>query len=222
MMVLPPTRTAGDFKVLREGLGLPARWVASELGVLDRQVRRWEQGASDIPSGAWECLLSVYGDAAVTEQAILQRLRARPDAPLYSPRNDGELWRDLPGFKNTNLPASHYRAILARVAAAEGVSLHYNPEPLREAETREALEVRGANLEKYYPAHMEGGPFDGRTLSIEFEPPHPRRPFGRLPFHSDQPGAPSYHYVLVEDSVMLSDSSHDVVECRYTFAGFAS
>lgn len=219
-MILPPTRTAGDFKVLRESLGLPASWVASELGVLDRQVRRWEQGASDIPAAAWECLLAAYSDAAVTEQAILQRVRARPDAPLYSPRNDEELWRDLPGFKNTNLPASHYRAILARVATAQGVSLYYNPEPYLETGARNALELRGANPQKYYPAYMEGGPFDGRTLSIEFEPPHPRRPFGRLPFYSDQLGSPTYHYVLAEDSVMLSENAYDVIECRYTFAGF--
>ena len=77
--------------------------------------------------------------------------------------------------------------------------MHYNPEPLPESVISGRPELRGQNLDKFYPAFMEGGPFDGRELSIEYEPPHPRMPFGKLPFISATPGAPSYHYDLVPD-----------------------
>ncbi len=218
--VLPPSRTAADFKGLRERLGLPARWLANDLGVLDRQVRRWEQGAAEIPSSAWASLVDIYGQSVVSEQAVLDHVRDHPHWPVYAPRNDSELWRGVPGFKNTTLPASHYRAILARVAAEKGISLHYNPEPLPESVISGRPELRGQNLDKFYPAFMEGGPFNDRELSIEYGPPHPRMPFGKLPFTSAAPGAPSYHYELVPESVMLSASGYDVIECRYTFAGY--
>lgn len=216
----PPARTPGDFKALRERLGLPARWLAEELGLQDRQVRRWEQGVAEIPASAWECLIDIYVQSIATEQEVLREVRDHPNHPLHAPRNDQEFWRDSPGFKIANLPASHYRAILARVSEKTGVSLYYNPEPIPESLMEADFALRGSNLDKYYPAFMEGGPFDGRELSIEFEPPHPRWPFAAIPFASSQPGAPSYHYKLVPSSTVLAANGYDVIESRYVFVGY--
>ena len=63
------TMTAGEFRVIREGLGLTRAWLADDMGVQERAVARWEDGDRPIPEprAAWLRNLAAESDDHVAE-----------------------------------------------------------------------------------------------------------------------------------------------------------
>lgn len=61
--------TAGEFRVVREGLGLTRAWLADDMGVQERAVARWEDGERPIPErrAAWLRNLAAEADDQVAE-----------------------------------------------------------------------------------------------------------------------------------------------------------
>lgn len=206
-----------QFRTLRESLGLPVSWIARTSGVAERQVRRWENEDAPVKDDALLLLVQMQGEATQTRIELEQSVRENPDVPLYAYRDDDELWRDHPSYARDRIPASYYRAILQRVAEAKDVPIHYIPTPIEinEQSQEKASLLRGRNLERFYPALMLDGPFAGRELMIEFEPPHPRRPFGRMPFLPADGNGQTYIYELVPGSTTLSSNGYDVLASQY-------
>lgn len=56
--------TPAEVRVLREGLGVTAEWLAAHVGVQTRAVQRWESGARAINPAAVEALLVLEQRAA--------------------------------------------------------------------------------------------------------------------------------------------------------------
>jgi transcriptional regulator with XRE-family HTH domain len=206
-----------QFRSLRESLGLPVSWIARVSGVAERQVRRWENDDSPIKDEALLLLVQMEGDAGQTRAALEQNVRENPDVPLYAYRDDEELWRDHKSYAKERIPATYYRAILQRVAESKAVPIYYIPTPVRidNGEQQRAAKLRGRNFEKYYPAEMLDGPFERKELMIGFEPPHPRRPFGRLPFFLRDGLDEVLIYELVPGSTALSPNGLDVLASKY-------
>ncbi|MEB0303830.1 hypothetical protein QN345_00555 [Cryobacterium sp. 10I1] len=111
--------TAAEFKIKRERLGVSGRWLADRVGVLDRQVRRWESGVAPVPADVVKFVDDL--DAEARELADALRAGARK---LVSYRNDGEYWAADADAAARSLPASFYRAVLGRVLDS-GASVDY-------------------------------------------------------------------------------------------------
>jgi DNA-binding XRE family transcriptional regulator len=110
--------TSADLKVRREALGISQDWLARQVGVQDRTVRRWEAGEFAIPADVWEVL--EFGESMADEILeavceILQDLEEGAvdgiDLTVY-PTSE-RLWRAHPEF--APWPASWHRGVCARV-----------------------------------------------------------------------------------------------------------
>lgn len=115
---LPPL-TDAEFRIAREDLGLTAEWVAEQLGVALRTVRRWESGHSPVPEGVADRMgeWTDYAEGQVGEWA--GRLPDVPEPVLVIPR-DGE--RD-------RWPAGWWRALAARIVErVDGLRVVYADE----------------------------------------------------------------------------------------------
>ncbi|MEB0001616.1 hypothetical protein QN357_01525 [Cryobacterium sp. RTC2.1] len=111
--------TAAEFKIKRERLGVSGRWLADRVGVLDRQVRRWESGVAPVPADVVK-----FVDDLDAEAGELARKLRGASRPLVSYRNDGEFWAADGDAEARALPASFYRAVLGRIFDS-GVSVVY-------------------------------------------------------------------------------------------------
>ncbi len=113
--------TAADLRVRREALGLSQAWIAQQLGVQERAVRRWEAGDRAVPGDVAELLDRVEVETERLVEATLgglgQMLDDLDTAPagidLTAYPTDEALWSVHPGF--APLPASWHRAMLAQV-----------------------------------------------------------------------------------------------------------
>ncbi|AUH70561.1 MULTISPECIES: helix-turn-helix domain-containing protein [Gordonia] len=124
------TMTGAEFRVARERLGVTGAWIAAQLGVQDRTVRRWDAGTSVIPP---RVAAQVRSMLAATDDFIDQVTAAiREDGdtvvPIYI--DDEQLWEHWP---DVTYPASWHRAALGRVAERiPGLRLRYMHEEVPE------------------------------------------------------------------------------------------
>lgn len=102
------TMAAGEFRMVREYLGLTAEWVADQLGVALRTVRRWEAGASPVPDGVREQMEAWEEDTAQAVHLYSERLMDAPDPFVKLALGDD----DVPHA----WPARWHRHVVARVA----------------------------------------------------------------------------------------------------------
>jgi len=109
--------TPAEFRCLREYLGLPLNWVASNLAVTERTVNRWENGVTPIPDRASAELARL---AEYTNRCVEKVMRMRKQYGQLVTTPDGE----VDGF-----PASWHRMVCARVAAETGLPVRYGPKP---------------------------------------------------------------------------------------------
>lgn len=111
--------TAAEFRITRERLGVPGDWLATELGVTERTVRRWENGSSTIPTGVVEQLSTLV---ATTEDFIGDVVAQLRKNPMLD--GDGAQWvttyasdaayrEEQPDL---SWPAGWHRAAMGRVA----------------------------------------------------------------------------------------------------------
>lgn len=119
-----PTATrmsAAEFKVARERLGLTASWVATQLGVADRSVARWEAGDMPVSREAESVINAVHKYTNRMVMTQLRKLKAPKGSDtvlLYTFRRDEDMdpagiWTDQ---EVGPLPASWHRAMIGRIA----------------------------------------------------------------------------------------------------------
>lgn len=125
LIELPVQRmSAAEFKVGRERLGLTATWVATQLGVTDRSVARWEAGEMPVSRDAEALIDRVH---TYTNRLVLTTVRklklpknAKPgDAVvLFTFRRDEDMAPEGVWINQEDgpLPASWHRAMIGRVA----------------------------------------------------------------------------------------------------------
>jgi len=94
-----------ELRMVRDYLGLTGEWLAAQLGVQLRTVRRWEHGQSSIPDGVREQMELLEGIAAETVGALVDALGSARDVVLTIPDGPAD------GY-----PAGWWRMIAARVA----------------------------------------------------------------------------------------------------------
>ncbi|MGI5507405.1 helix-turn-helix domain-containing protein [Lentzea sp. CA-135723] len=105
--------TPGEFRVVREFLGLTGDWLAGHLGVAPRTVRRWEQGGYPIPDGVRLEIEDLEHRTAEFVHLIAQKLLDMPEPGLAVYRTDADYHAATPDIR---FPASWHRAVVARIA----------------------------------------------------------------------------------------------------------
>lgn len=111
--------TAAEFRCTREALGLPLKWLASNLGVTERTIYRWEQGLVPISDYAMEALglLDEY-----TSACVVYLTKSRSTKPLTTYTDAiAEVGDDA-------FPASWHRALTRVAADAAGRGIVYDDE----------------------------------------------------------------------------------------------
>lgn len=112
--------TAAEFRVTREHLGLTAEWIADHLGVVDRTVRRWDQGASAVPAGVAEQMTKLATDTT----SFVDQVVAALDEDLADREPDDDVVEVLTYLTDAGYraehpaspwPASWHRAAMGRV-----------------------------------------------------------------------------------------------------------
>ena len=114
--------TAAEFRIAREHLGVTGDWIAWQLDVTGRTVRRWEQGSARIPAGAAQEVRALVDHQDAFVAALIERCR------IDGPDEDGTAWAaTYPDDESlaeehpeVEYPASWHRAAMGRVAASVG------------------------------------------------------------------------------------------------------
>lgn len=78
--------TAAEFRIAREMLGVSGEWLASRLGVTERQVRRWEAGTSPVPDGVAGEVGDLLDEQVAFVESIVSELRET------GPDGAGQTW----------------------------------------------------------------------------------------------------------------------------------
>lgn len=100
--------TDAEFRMVREYLGLDQDWVADQLGVAERTVRRWEAGTSPVPSGVRAQMTAWEAETARAVGLYVEELLDAPRPGVYVARTDA----DAPAA----WPARWHRHVVARAA----------------------------------------------------------------------------------------------------------
>lgn len=116
--------TSAHFKTLRERLGLPAQWVAAQLGVTHRTVQHWESGRNQPPTPASDLLRDVDTRVEAAVKRAVELVEAKsaehggnPEVvQLWRYRTLGALSAAHPEF--SALPLSCHAAMLGRAVSA--------------------------------------------------------------------------------------------------------
>lgn len=106
--------TSAEFVVWREFLGLGRRWVATQFGVKEQTVSRWEQ--KDFVPVAAEQAMRKWTDytAQFVSSLTVAMLQADENAYIVAPRDDCV---DLV----SGMPTAWHRLVSARVAERTGL-----------------------------------------------------------------------------------------------------
>ena len=116
-------RSTADMKVRRESLGLTQGWMAEQLGVQDRAIRRWEAGDREIPEDVWIVLDRAEAAAYEILWETIRGIRSEVvDIEVYDNAEDFyEAW-DMEPY-----PASFHRAAVSKIPLmVEGeIRFHY-------------------------------------------------------------------------------------------------
>lgn len=110
--------TAAEFRVVRERLGVSGEWLADELSVAERTVRRWESGVSQVPSGVASALAQMEETTDRFVEAVTESLRED------GPDHHGQWWVTTYAsdaayrteHPDLTWPAGWHRAAMGRVA----------------------------------------------------------------------------------------------------------
>ncbi|HET7355543.1 MAG TPA: hypothetical protein VFJ09_02600 [Nocardioidaceae bacterium] len=94
-----------ELRMVRDYLGLTGEWLAGQLGVQLRTIRRWEHGQSPVPEGVREQMELLEGIAAEIVGGLVERLEDAADMVLTIPDGPAD------GY-----PAGWWRMVAARVA----------------------------------------------------------------------------------------------------------
>lgn len=97
--------SSAELRMVRDFLGLTGEWLAGQLGVQLRTIRRWEHGQSPVPDGVREQVELLEGIAAETVGALVEMCEAASDVALSIPDGPAD------GY-----PAGWWRMVAARVA----------------------------------------------------------------------------------------------------------
>lgn len=117
--------TAGEFRVVREFLGITGDWLAAHLGVNPRTVRSWEQGRTPIRDGVRLAIEDLEARTTAFVGGVVQKLLDLPEPGVYVYRSDAE-YHAATG--QTEFPASWHRAVIARTALeVPGLAITYAP-----------------------------------------------------------------------------------------------
>lgn len=114
-----PVMTAAELRATRELLGLTAEWLADQVGVALRTVRRWEHGQSPVPPGVAADVAALAEDTADFVGQVVDELRGTadedPEPWLITYATDEAYRAEHP---DQPWPASWHRAAMARVVDA--------------------------------------------------------------------------------------------------------
>ncbi|KJR10258.1 helix-turn-helix domain-containing protein [Gordonia sihwensis] len=126
VMTTPVRMTSAEFRVARETLGLTTSWLATQFGVDERTVRRWDTGENPVPDARAALMLHLieFTDDFITQ--VIDGLDCDGDSVVVVYREDEDLHRMWPAVP---YPASWHRAAMGRVAAQTGIRLKYLEEP---------------------------------------------------------------------------------------------
>jgi hypothetical protein len=115
--------TAAELRVVLEFLGLPQDWLAAQLDVQDRTVRRWLAGTTPIPEFVRETIESYEAATADAVTAGIDQLGDLPDPAILTFRSDDDYRQAHP---DAEWPASWHRAVVARIAQeVPGLPIQY-------------------------------------------------------------------------------------------------
>lgn len=115
--------TAAELRVVLEFLGLPQDWLAAQLDVQDRTVRRWLAGTTPIPEFVRETIESYEAATADAVTAGIDQLNDLPDPAILTFRSDDDYRQAHP---DAEWPASWHRAVVARIAQeVPGLPIQY-------------------------------------------------------------------------------------------------
>ena len=95
-----------EFSIMREALGIPIGWLATQLGIDRRTISRWEHGQSAVPGYA-ERYITMWRDIYVD---TICQISSLPERDLGSPDAPREIITGQP------VPESMYRAWLGHIA----------------------------------------------------------------------------------------------------------
>lgn len=110
--------TDAELRLLREYLGVSGEWLADQLSVAPRTVRRWEQGTAPIPAAVAEEVEHLVHEQEQFVDAILQSLpaeHATADPVWVVTYPTDAAYRDE--HPDLPWPAGWHRAAIARVMA---------------------------------------------------------------------------------------------------------
>jgi DNA-binding transcriptional regulator YiaG len=105
--------TGAEFKVIRECLGLPAAWVARQLGTFERTLSRWETGAHPVRADAEKLLRQVESETRSIVAKFVTRIK--PGTILCTYRYDESV--QFTSKYGWEYPASWHRAMVGQVAS---------------------------------------------------------------------------------------------------------
>ena len=115
--------TPAELKTIRESLGLPLQWVATQARVQLRTAQYWEAGRNAVPEDVAEMLRGIDAQLwGIIDQmvrqvgAMIKEAGTPQQVDLVRYRNDADLWRYQPDFRP--LPATCHGMLLSRAQRA--------------------------------------------------------------------------------------------------------
>lgn len=119
--------TGGEFRMVREFLGLTVEWLAGYFDVQPRQVRRWEYDERAISEGIREGMEDLEFRTGAWIGAVIEALNDMPDPGVWIYRNDEEFHTAHPEIE---FPARWHTHAVARIALeVPGLRVAYAPGP---------------------------------------------------------------------------------------------
>lgn len=120
--------TGGEFRMVREFLGLTVEWLANHFNVQPRQVRRWEYDERVIPEGIREDMEDLEERTSTWVELVADKLKDMPDltaATVLVYRNDDEFHAAHPEIE---FPARWHAHAVARITLkVPGLRVGYAP-----------------------------------------------------------------------------------------------
>lgn len=113
--------TPAELKTIRESLGLPLQWVATQAKVQLRTAQYWESGKTPVPDDVAQMMIGLdeqfwqlVADYLTQVKEIADESSSLPEEiVLLRYRTDADLWRFHPDFRP--IPASAHAALLSRM-----------------------------------------------------------------------------------------------------------
>lgn len=113
----PAAMTSAEFRIAREALGVSGEWLAAELDVTERTLRRWETGTTRVPAGVAADMTKIQAATDRFVAQIVEQLahdNADDEAPWWvlTYASDAAYRAEWPEL---TWPAGWHRAAMGRV-----------------------------------------------------------------------------------------------------------